>query len=187
MTAQQIGRPSLVPVTVQFVPMDGPGITPQDWEARAKHLADLLTEDEFPPDELPNSLRELSLRDEAGWSWTYDGSSWWVWDGAAWIQRVPTGQLQLMPFTMETHVDAVPSPIPAVATSARPYAPTHHVPAAGMSAWPRPDPALRPEHHLAAGLDVMVIEQRDDGWAHVVFSNDWEAWVDGRRLVPVTP
>jgi hypothetical protein len=170
--------PTLVPVTLQLVPKDGPGITPADWEARAQHLADVLAEDEFPPDQLPNSLRELTLRDDVGWSWCYDGSAWWVWEGAAWTQRVPTGLLQLQPFTMETHEEA---PKPA----ARLYAATHHVPATGMPAWSRPDAALQPEHTLAGGLDVMVIEQRANGWAHVLFSNEWEAWVDGRLLVAV--
>jgi hypothetical protein len=176
--------PTLVPVTLQLVPRDGPGISPSDWEARAKRVADALAEDEFPLDELPDTLRELSLRDEAGWSWCYDGSSWWVWEGSAWSQRVPTGQLQLLPFTMETQVEA-PAPTPGPA--ARRYAPTHHVPATGMAAWSRPDPALPPEHALAAGLDVMVTEQRPDGWAHVLFSNEWEAWVDGRLLVADIP
>jgi hypothetical protein len=169
--------PALVPVTLELVPKDGPGITPIDWEARAKRVADALAEDEFPPDQLPDTLRELTLRDGAGWTWCYDGSSWWVWDGAAWSQRVPTGVLQLLPFKMETQVEA-PAPN---------YAPTHRVPGAGMAAWSRPDPALAPEHQLAGGLDVMVIEQRPDGWAQVRFSNDWEAWVDGRLLVAAVP
>jgi len=176
-------RPTLVPVTLQLVPKDGPGIAPADWESRAKRVADALAEDEFPADQLPDTLRELSLRDEAGWSWCYDGTTWWVWDGAAWTQRVPTGILQLLPFTMETQTEA-----PALAAPpGRRYAPTHRVPETGMAAWSRPDPALQPEHALAAGLDVMVTEQRADGWAHVVFSNDWEAWVDGRLLVADIP
>jgi hypothetical protein len=93
---------------------------------------------------------------------------------------------------METQVEA-PDPAtgdaatqPASAAgpaSGRRYSPTHHVPVMGMAAWSRPDPALQPEHTLAAGLDVMVTEQRPDGWAHIVCSNDWEAWVDGRLLV----
>jgi hypothetical protein len=181
-TAQPTNMPTLVPLTVQLVPRDGPGITPSDWEARAKRLAEMLAEDEFPPDDLPNTLRELSLRDEIGWSWCYDGSMWWVWDGTAWTNRMPTGNLQLLPFTMETQVEEeAPTPAPA-----RRFVPTHRVPGAGMPAWSRPDPSLQPEHTLAGGLDVMVTEQRADGWAHVAFSNDWEAWVDGRLLVAVT-
>lgn len=35
---------------------------------------------------------------------------------------------------------------------------------------------------LDAGLEVRRVEQRDDGWAHIVCANDWAAWVDGRRL-----
>ena len=199
-SSQPTNLPTLVPVTLQLVPRDGPGITPVEWETRAKRVAEALAEDEFPPDQLPDTLRELTLRDEAGWTWCFDGSQWWVWDGAAWSERVPTGILQLLPFTMETH-EEVPAPeetraaaatrlrrrrAPAVASGGR-YAPTHRVPAAGMAAWSRPDGALQPEHALAAGLDVMVTEQRPDGWAHVRFSNEWEAWVDGRLLVADHP
>lgn len=173
MTGTLPNQPMLVPVTLQLVPKDGPGITPMDWEARAKRVAVALAEDEFPPEDLPNSLRELTLRDETGWTWCYDGTMWWVWDGATWSQRVPTGILQLLPFTMETQVEA---PTPR-------YSPTHRVPATGMAAWSRPDGSVQPEQTLAAGLDVMVTEQRPDGWAHIVCSNEWEAWVDGRLLL----
>jgi hypothetical protein len=179
MTDALSNLPTLVPRTVQLVPKDGPGIAPSEWETRAKRVAEALAEDEFPPDELPNVLRELTLRDEAGWSWCYDGVAWWVWDGSAWTQRLPTGMLQLQPFTMETQVEADPVPT----APARRYAPTHHVPITGMAAWSRPDGTLQPEQTLAAGLDVMVTEQRPDGWAHIVCSNEWEAWVDGRLLV----
>ena len=187
-SSQPTNLPRLVPVTLQLVPRDGPGITPVEWEARAKRVAEALAEDEFPPNQLPDTLRELTLRDESGWSWCFDGSRWWVWDGAAWSERVPTGILQLLPFAMETH-EEVPAPAtqsPA-GTPAWGYSPTHRVPAAGMAAWSRPDAALQPEHALAAGLDVMVTEQRPDGWAHVRFSNEWEAWVDGRLLVADHP
>lgn len=181
MTGMPSDRPNLVPLRVQLIPRHGPGISPEDWAARAARIGTALAEDEFPADQLPETLRELTLRDEAGWSWCYDGATWWVWDGAEWVQRLPSGTLQLQPFTMETLVEpAVPSrPEP------RPYAPTHRVPDAGMAAWSQPDPSLHPEHSLAAGLDLMVVEQRADGWARVVFSNEWEAWVDGRLLVAV--
>ena len=185
-TPQSASVPTLLPVTFQLVPKDGPGITPADWEARAKRVAEALAEDEFPPEDLSTALRGLSLRDEAGWSWSYDGTAWWVWDGAAWTQRVPTGILQLLPFTMETQMEPAPAPAAGAATARR-YSPTHHVPAAGMPAWSRPDPSLTPDQQLAAGLDVMVTEQRPDGWAHIVCSNEWEAWVDGRILVAVVP
>lgn len=58
-----------------------------------------------------------------------------------------------------------------------------YVPPEGLDTWGTPDPALAPGQRLAGGLDVDVLEQRPDGWAHVRCSNGWEAWVDGRRLV----
>ncbi len=62
------------------------------------------------------------------------------------------------------------------------FAPTHVVPAAGLPAWAAPDGAQAPVATLDTGLEVQLLEQRDDGWAHVVCSNGWSAWVDGRRL-----
>ena len=66
---------------------------------------------------------------------------------------------------------------------AEPFVPTHEVPDEGMSAWREPDPNQSPVATLDPGLEVRRAEQREDGWAHIVCSNDWDAWVDGRRLV----
>jgi hypothetical protein len=183
MSAMPPERPVLVPVTVQLVPAESATISVGDWEARAGRLAGLLAEDDYPPDQLPTVLRELFLRDETGTSWSYDGSGWWAWDGSAWAAGTPGGVLQLLPFTMETF-DEVP---PAAATDPGrvPYSPTHRVPATGLPTWPRPDPALPPENRLEPGLDVMVLELRPDGWAHVRTSNTWTAWIDGRLLEPL--
>jgi len=54
----------------------------------------------------------------------------------------------------------------------------------GMPAWTQPNPALPPAAQLQAGLQVMVAEWSQSGWARVVASNGWSAWVDGRMLVP---
>src|SRR5205807_1898989 len=72
---------------------------------------------------------------------------------------------------------------------------THVVSSPGVRTWAEPNPALAPGTTLDAGLQVQVVEQRTNGWAHVVCSNGWSAWVDGRRLQavgarpiqPVTP
>ncbi|MEU3845040.1 hypothetical protein AB0E88_34040 [Streptomyces sp. NPDC028635] len=63
------------------------------------------------------------------------------------------------------------------------FAPTHVVPQGGMPAWEAPDPD-RPTVPLDALLPVQLAERRGD-WAHVVCSNGWSAWVDGRLLVAV--
>ncbi|POX51296.1 hypothetical protein C3489_20145 [Streptomyces sp. Ru71] len=63
------------------------------------------------------------------------------------------------------------------------FAPTHVVPRGGMPAWEAPDPA-RPTVALDALLPVQLTERRGD-WAHVLCSNGWSAWVDGRLLVAV--
>lgn len=61
------------------------------------------------------------------------------------------------------------------------FAPAHRAPAAGMAAWPSPDPA-GPSTALAGGLPLEVVARVAD-WAQVRASNGWTGWVDGRRLV----
>jgi len=61
------------------------------------------------------------------------------------------------------------------------YLPTHVVPAGGLDAWDAPDPARAPVDRLDPALDVQVTERSGD-WAHVLCSNGWSAWVDGRGL-----
>jgi hypothetical protein len=68
-----------------------------------------------------------------------------------------------------------PPPQPAV------WAPTHIVPATGLDAWKEPDATAAPVAKLDATLPVQVTEQLG-AWAHVVCSNGWAAWVDGRLL-----
>ncbi|HMQ25140.1 MAG TPA: hypothetical protein PKA98_04065, partial [Acidimicrobiales bacterium] len=65
------------------------------------------------------------------------------------------------------------------------YVPTHRVPWTGLHAWDAPDVRLRIAAVLDPDLDVAVLGWHGD-WAHVRCSNGWEAWVDGRLLVPVS-
>lgn len=74
---------------------------------------------------------------------------------------------------------------PAAPAAPAPWAPTHVVPAGGLPAWERPDPTLAPAATLDAGLDVQVTERNVSGWAHIVCSNGWSAWVDESRLEEV--
>ncbi|HEV3231125.1 MAG TPA: hypothetical protein VG245_02595 [Candidatus Dormibacteraeota bacterium] len=67
------------------------------------------------------------------------------------------------------------------------FAASHSVPAGGLDTWSRPDGNLAADNRLAAGLDVKLLEQRPDGWAHVECSNGWTAWVDGRWLLALAP
>jgi hypothetical protein len=60
------------------------------------------------------------------------------------------------------------------------------VPAEGLSAWVRPDPADSPVSQLAPGTPVRVTE-RSGAWAQVQCTNGWSGWVDGRRLVAPPP
>ena len=47
--------------------------------------------------------------------------------------------------------------------------------------------ARPPDLALPPGLGLMVVEWDPSGWARVVASNQWSAWVDGRQLVPYNP
>jgi hypothetical protein len=66
------------------------------------------------------------------------------------------------------------------------YAQTHVVPTEGLPAWAGPDGSVAPAANLDPGLDVMVIDVHAD-WAHIRCSNGWEAWVDHRRLIVLSP
>jgi len=58
-----------------------------------------------------------------------------------------------------------------------------YVPASGIVTFAAADPRQAPGARLDAGLEVAVSQQRPDGWAHVVCSNGWSAWADGRLLL----
>ncbi|WP_405719082.1 hypothetical protein OG607_04550 [Streptomyces sp. NBC_01537] len=63
------------------------------------------------------------------------------------------------------------------------FRPTHVAPAAGLPAWAAPGDA-RPSARLDPLLPVQLLDRRGD-WGHIVCSNGWSAWVDGRLLVTV--
>lgn len=63
------------------------------------------------------------------------------------------------------------------------WAPTHSVPASGLTAWAAPGELSGvPADKLDPGLEVAVVEQ-SGSWAHIRCSNGWSAWVDGEQLV----
>jgi RsiW-degrading membrane proteinase PrsW (M82 family) len=82
------------------------------------------------------------------------------------------------PALMPTAQAAVMPP-PAMAG----WKPTHLVPPTGMAAWDAPDPGRPPMVTLAGGVQLSIVEQ-NGAWAHVMGSNGWTGWVDGRLLVP---
>src|SRR3954452_18153057 len=86
------------------------------------------------------------------------------WDGSAWTDQVSGG---------------------AGTTAMALWQGTHAVDGRGAPAWSDPDPALAPTATLDPRLEVQLVELRADGWAHVVCSNGWPAWVDGGRLQAV--
>ncbi len=74
---------------------------------------------------------------------------------------------------------APPTPPPAAVA----WQPTHRIPPGGLDGYPSADRSnVVP---IDAGVPVQVVERSGD-WARVVASNGWAAWVDGRRLEPLT-
>jgi SH3-like domain-containing protein len=66
-----------------------------------------------------------------------------------------------------------------------PFRPTRAVPSTGLDARAMPDANRPADARLDPGLQVEVVDEWQ-GWAHVKCDNDWETWVDGRALVPLT-
>jgi hypothetical protein len=77
-----------------------------------------------------------------------------------------------------------PASMPAGAKAYSPTAswePSHLVPPEGLPAWETPDGRTAPATQLWGGLPVQVVEHWN-GWARIVCSNEWTAWVDAARL-----
>ncbi|RKT08958.1 hypothetical protein BX285_7330 [Streptomyces sp. 1114.5] len=66
------------------------------------------------------------------------------------------------------------------------FRPTHRVPSGGMSAWAAPDPSLAALTRIDGRVELQVLERAGD-WAHILCSNGWSAWVDGRRIERIGP
>lgn len=65
------------------------------------------------------------------------------------------------------------------------FVPTHMAPKAGMRTWATAD-ASQPTAALPSDLEVQLLEQQGD-WAHILCSNGWSCWVDGRQLIDLRP
>jgi len=92
----------------------------------------------------------------------------------------PAAQIHRRSDVVERTLDPEPMPVPVEAEPA--WSVSHTVPGEGIQAWAAPEPAGPVITTLAGGVELQVTERRAD-WAHVRAQNDWEAWVDGRRLV----
>jgi hypothetical protein len=79
---------------------------------------------------------------------------------------------------LTSHAD-LPRPAPS------PWRPSHRIPEGGLSAWTSPDLSQAPTAEVDAGLEIEHLETQG-AWAYVSFSNGWRAWVDGRRLTPIS-
>jgi len=79
---------------------------------------------------------------------------------------------------------AAPAPAaPGPQAAPEPWRATHTVPDGGLSAWAEPRADRQPILKIKSGTGVAVVEERG-GWARIRTDSGWEAWVDGRRLVP---
>jgi hypothetical protein len=80
--------------------------------------------------------------------------------------------------------EAWPADYATVAVPGSGYQPTHRVPWTGMYAWAAPDIRMPIAATMDPDLDVAVVGWYGD-WAQILCSNGWQAWVDGRLLVPL--
>lgn len=62
------------------------------------------------------------------------------------------------------------------------FSPTHVAPQDGLQAWDEPDPSKPAIAQVQPGVRMQLLERRG-AWAHVLFSNGWRGWVDGRRML----
>jgi SH3-like domain-containing protein len=77
----------------------------------------------------------------------------------------------------------IPSPLQTetgMATAPTAWLPTHEVKGRAQ-AWERPDPNSAVTGTIERRLPVQLLERHGE-WAHVVCSNGWSAWIDGRLL-----
>jgi SH3-like domain-containing protein len=78
---------------------------------------------------------------------------------------------------------AAPAPSPEPAAAAV-WSATHTIPDGGLPARAKPDPSLDPLLRIKSDTGVRMVEE-EGAWARVTIESGWEAWVDGRRLVPI--
>jgi hypothetical protein len=79
--------------------------------------------------------------------------------------------------------EQIPSPLQTAtgaATLPTAWSPTHEA-RKRAQAWERPDPNSAVTGMVERRIPVQVLEREGD-WAHVVCSNGWSAWIDGRNL-----
>jgi hypothetical protein len=102
---------------------------------------------------------------------------------SSWQQEAPPA-VESMPLPAVDSAGAAPTPPEPIAEAAPAsgWAPTHRVPAVGMWAWNEPDPTAQPAAALDPHLEVQATDHRGE-WVHILCSNGWAAWVDGRQLV----
>ncbi len=99
-------------------------------------------------------------------------------------QSLPTPSFSPAPASTATPGGYQPltgQPAPQAHPAQSAFAPTHTVPPQGMQAWAAPDPNGAVVATLGGGLPIQITEVRG-AWAHVLCSNGWTGWVDGRII-----
>ncbi|HSP65289.1 MAG TPA: hypothetical protein VLO10_03780, partial [Candidatus Deferrimicrobium sp.] len=99
-------------------------------------------------------------------------------------QSLPTPSFSPAPTATATPGGYAPltgQPAPQAHPASSAFAPTHTVPPQGMQAWAAPDPNGAVVATLGGGLPIQITEVRG-AWAHVLCSNGWVGWVDGRII-----
>jgi hypothetical protein len=124
-------------------------------------------------------------------TFAYQGYYWWA-GTASYAVLVGAVSFSVIGLVAVWLTRSEPSPAapsqaqlaPAAGLAYSGWVPCHKVPESGMPAWGTPQSLGPVVAMLPSGLPVQLVEMRG-AWAHVVCSNGWAGWVDGRLLIRV--
>jgi hypothetical protein len=141
--------PAAPPTSVEFKLHDDVRVDPVDWAARAAAVRTGLVSEGLPASDMFGALNAFRFLDDAGATWTYNGSDWSTWNGTSWVAGTPPAELKLQPFKLDLVPDApdsaptLPSPRPATAPLASPQ-PATATPVPPVQGAPVSSPVVQP-------------------------------------------
>lgn len=132
---------------------------------------------------------ELQLLERRGnWAHVVRNNGWDAWVDGRVLKELtprvsPVPPARPIPHRVPDQSAHPPTPVPPVPAKRR-WHPTHVVPDRSIPAWATPDAGRAAVARIDQGIQVQVVERRGT-WAHIICDNGWEAWVDGRAIVPL--
>lgn len=108
-----------LPASVEFGPRGDIHVDPADWAARAAAVREGLVAEGLPASDMFEALNGFRFLDDAGATWTYNGSDWSSWNGTTWVTSAPPAALKLQPFRLDL-VPEAPDSVPVLSRSEPP-------------------------------------------------------------------